>query len=327
MRFRVASFNTNNLVLPNVEFYGNLHYSKQLYEKKIDWIASQLLEMDSDIVGFQEVFHQDALKDAVKRSGRYPKSDIFAPYTQDEELQPNCAILSRFPAHGFERIVDFPKEAIISYHDQNLPVNSFRHPVVKALIELPDGHETAVFVAHLKSKRPHSEGVPIHDEMHFAVSKSRSLLLRMAEATALRALVLRERKQGRPVIVMGDLNDSVNSVTTRLISGEDPLFHLPLKAKKRVWDSLLYSTYDIQQRQSDRDVYYTHIHNGKHESLDHILVSEEFYHRNPQRFAQVRYMRLYNDHVVDMTLSENSAPRWKTDHGQVMVSIQMRKDS
>jgi len=38
-------------------------------------------------------------------------------------------------------------------------------------------------------------------------------------------------------------------------------------------------------RASDRDVTYSHIHNGRYEVLDHILVSQEFVRSNPNHIG------------------------------------------
>jgi len=44
----------------------------------------------------------------------------------------------------------------------------------------------------------------------------------MAEAVVLRELILKDLKQNRPVMAMGDFNDSEHSVTAAIVSGERP---------------------------------------------------------------------------------------------------------
>ena len=53
----------------------------------------------------------------------------------------------------------------------------------------------------------------------------------------------------------------------------------------------------LQQYRSFRDVYYTHIHQNVRESLDHILVSQEFYDNSRKRLWAFKGMDLYNDHL------------------------------
>ncbi|MGB5975266.1 MAG: endonuclease/exonuclease/phosphatase family protein, partial [Nodosilinea sp.] len=75
-QFRVGTFNLNNLTLPDREFYSGEVYSQADYLKKLAWIGSQLDRMRVDIVGFQEVFHRGALKEALHRSEYHQSHDI-----------------------------------------------------------------------------------------------------------------------------------------------------------------------------------------------------------------------------------------------------------
>ncbi len=81
--------------------------------------------------------------------------------------------------------------------------------------------------------------------------------------------------------VLGDLNDVVHSVTTEIITGCPPWKKLPRTVKESIWDVLLWSTNEVQVRASDRDVTFSHIHNGRYEVLDHILVSQVIISTNP----------------------------------------------
>jgi hypothetical protein len=108
-------------------------------------------------------------------------------------------------------------------------------------------------------------------------------------------------------------------------SSEPPWRQLPSERKKALWDVLLYHVRDIQARMSYRDYYYTHIHNGHYEGLDHIMMSQEFVAQNPASIGRVSYVSLLNDHLVDATLSREGIPNWKSDHGQVVATIELRE--
>ncbi len=152
-----------------------------------------------------------------------------------------------------------------------------------------------------------------------------SFSFRTAEATALRCVLLDKlRGNDHPLVVLGDTNDIGTAVTSEIIAGAPPWRNLRYRQKLRIWDVLLYNVKDIQARQSYRDAYYTHIHNGHYESLDHILVSQEFVHQNPKRLGQVEYVSVLNDHLIDETLSDEKLPVWQSDHGQVMATIRLR---
>ena len=103
----------------------------------------------------------------------------------------------------------------------------------------------------------------------------------------------------RPVVVMGDLNDTEHSVTNTLITG-DPSYRLYAGSTAgRRSDIGLYSASSLQDYRSLRDVNYTHIFKGRHETLDHILVSEQFYDYSRSRRWSFREMKVYNDHLED----------------------------
>ncbi|MGB6015523.1 MAG: endonuclease/exonuclease/phosphatase family protein, partial [Nodosilinea sp.] len=86
---------------------------------------------------------------------------------------------------------------------------------------------------------------------------------------------------------------------------------------------LLYQVKDIQARLGYGDHYYTHIHNGHYDSLDHIMVSEEFSAQNRDRIGRVTYVSVFNDHLFDQTLLEDSIESWQSDHGQVVANIEL----
>ena len=59
--------------------------------------------------------------------------------------------------------------------------------------------------------------------------------------------------------------------------------------------------------------------------MDHILVSQEFVRQNPNRLGYVEYVKVYNDHLIDETLSDDRPPRWESDHGLVTATIQLER--
>ena len=56
--FTIASFNVKNLIGPDSEYYPFQSYTPEEFAWKEDWMADQLLSMDADIVGFQEIFDE-----------------------------------------------------------------------------------------------------------------------------------------------------------------------------------------------------------------------------------------------------------------------------
>ncbi len=322
--FKVGTFNLYNLALPGQKYY-NHSYPQDQYDKKVAWLAAQLSDMDADIVGFQEVFSEEALKQVLAATGKYEGVNVVVSDSKGQG--PAVALATRFPVLDHEIIADFPEKARLDIDDQAIPLHTFSRPVLKVRLEIRTGLEVFVYVVHLKSKRPKvANDANPHDPRERALGHARSLILRAAETTALRHLLL-DTLEGTndPVIVMGDFNDDGGAVTSKIISGSPPWRKLKMDVKQRVWDVLLYNAKDIQARQSYRDVYFTHIHNGHYDSLDHILVSQEFVRQNPSRFGHVEYVKVLNDHLIDETLSDDKIPKWKSDHGQVVITVHMEE--
>lgn len=324
---RVGTFNLCNLALPNAVYYNRERYSPEDYAKKLRWIGGQLDQMRADLVGFQEVFHQEALQEALEASQYCQGFHLVAGNLIGDT--PAVALASKFPILEHRFIRHFPDAAQLDIQGAEIPLTHFSRPVLAAKIQLNESVECMVFVVHLKSKRPIiPDHVDRHDPIEKAKGQARSLILRAAESLALRVLlmdVLRHRDY--PVIVLGDMNDGGAAVTSRLISGEIPHRNLEVAHKRKIWDVLLYHVKDIQARQSYNDFYYTHIHNGYYESLDHIMVSQEFVAQNPDRVGRVVYVSVFNDHLIDETLSPETIPVWQSDHGQVVTAIELERET
>jgi endonuclease/exonuclease/phosphatase family metal-dependent hydrolase len=322
-QFRVGTFNLNNLMLPDREFYQGETYSKEEYLKKLTWIGAQLDRMKADICGFQEVFHRGALKEALHRSEYHQQHEIVM--AEGFGRGPGVALATNLPVVGQRVYEEFPPESRLELDGAEIPIRQFSHPVLAVDLALTDTIHCTVFVVHLKSKRPMmTNGVDRSDPVEIAKGHARSLIRRTAEATALRFLLmdgLRDRKY--PVIVMGDVNDNHTAVSTQIVAGTPPWECWPYRKKAPVWDVLLYQVKDIQARLGYGDHYYTHIHNGHYDSLDHIMVSEEFSAQNRDRIGRVTYVSVFNDHLFDQTLLEENFEPWQSDHGQVVATIEL----
>ena len=321
MNVQIGSFNVTNLAAPGVPFYENPGLTQEEFEVKADWIAGQLRLMDVDLCGFQEVFDEEALRNAVSRSGLYSSDSVFAPLTNGES--PRVGVACRLPILSApEAIEEFPDHVDLSMEDVRIPVHHFSRPVLRMVVELPTGLPATVFVVHLKSKRPIVDPALEHDPTARAIGQARALIVRAAESAALRAILVSEmRGNDQPVIVVGDLNDLGEAVTTRIITGNPPHRFLDRARKQEIWDVLLYNAYEIQARRSMRDVRFSHIFNGEYDTLDHVLVSQEFHRSNPYRVGEVEQLRFYNDHLIDDTLTPDPPSRVVSDHGQVVCTI------
>ncbi|MCQ2974940.1 MAG: endonuclease/exonuclease/phosphatase family protein [Bacteroidales bacterium] len=328
LNIKVGTFNLMNLMMPNVKVYGSMHISPRDFEKKAEWINFMLNQMNADIIGFQECFHKEALECIIRQNRLYQHAEVvIGDETGD---QPKVALLSRYPIQDVQVFHKFPQNSIISISNRarelvELPFTTFSRPVLKVKVLIPNYGVITFFVVHLKSKRPiFYDGENENNPIDLARAQVRSLMLRAAESSAIRSLLL-DSLQGRdcPVVLFGDVNDTGNSVTSRIISGEVPQHKLPDNVKKNAWDVILYHVKDIQARRSYQDFYYTHIHNGMYESLDHIMVSQEFVTDNPRYIGRVGQVMLFNDHLIDQTFSNERPNKYTSDHGVVVCSLEL----
>ncbi|QGX98893.1 alpha-1,4 polygalactosaminidase [Roseovarius faecimaris] len=68
--FTIASFNVKNLIGPDKEYYKFQTYTPEEYAWKEDWLADQLLALNADIIGFQEIFEEEALQAVIDEADR-----------------------------------------------------------------------------------------------------------------------------------------------------------------------------------------------------------------------------------------------------------------
>ncbi|UTW62579.1 endonuclease/exonuclease/phosphatase family protein [bacterium SCSIO 12741] len=326
-KLRVGTFNLYNLALPEVNYYPGRSYSEKEYYRKLNWIRHQMTKMRPDIMGMQEIFHDQCIEDLIAKKN-YHFASGYTPPEKKGELSPFVGLLSKYPILEKEVYTEFKSQ--LDVDDQLIPFKRFSRPILRCRLEIKKDLEVDVFVSHLKSKRPifpeHMEEQQVKDPIELARGHARALLKRSVEAVALREILAGFiQHTDHPVIVLGDLNDSDRSTTTTIIQGDPPWANeRDLEKKKRIWDVLLYNVKNVQARRSYKDHYYTHIHNGHHEALDHILVSQEFHYHNQDGIGSIEYVRVFNDHLIDKTLTDEKVPRWKSDHAQVLATLELK---
>lgn len=184
----IASFNVKNLISADQEYYRFQRYTPEEYAWKADWLSDQLVTMDADVVAFQEIFEEVALRDVISQADslgaasnkdvlpgpnkRYRRKAIFAklayhgyegaalafaPNMNDGEpgeRRPGLAILSRF---GFEeepeviQQLETPLEIELDGSGGRFVLERLSRPILKARVPMGDT-VVSVFNCHLKSK-------------------------------------------------------------------------------------------------------------------------------------------------------------------------------
>ena len=335
MKLSIASFNAENLITAGKPIYDepHPHFTPEQYRLKTGWMRDQLLKMNADIIGFQEIFEERALRDCLVGT---PMSDWHLAIANPTGLLPVNAILSRYPItetavidtlpSPFHFFDDRPTSAALDSVPIAIPMERFSRAVLKVKIAVNAQLTLSVIVLHLKSKRPilaRGVGRDEADYPEMARGSVRSLIRRGVEACGVRQLLseMITRDEATPVCVIGDLNDSDSAVTSSVILGEEPRRGLSQEQKLQRWKQVLQNCRDVQARKSLENFHYTYIHNGHYESLDNIFVSNHFADANARRISRVVDVRVFNDHVIDSANSMDRRPMHVTDHGQVLVNI------
>ena len=323
---QVANANLLNLALPGQVFYaGQDAYDGAEHERKLAWLGNMLARLNADVMGFQEVWHTTALQAAVARSGlRY--GTVVAPGAEAGAVgTPRVGLATRLDVQAVQSVADFLPGETVEVPEIG-PHRRFERPVLHARLLTRSGKPLHVLVVHLKSKRPKylqdAAGQALEDRDDPAITARatlRSLLMRAAEAAALRRIVVSITSQqavagGEPLLLLGDMNDGPHSVTSQMIAATQAVAW-----DRRARDVALYHAWDVATEPAlKRDMAYSHVYQGWPELLDQIWVSEEFVATSRFAIGDVRRVEVFNDHLHE------SRERWRSDHGFVRALLRLR---
>ena len=158
----------------------------------------------------------------------------------------------------------------------------------------------------------------------------------------LRRLVVDELNRGQPVMVLGDMNDGENAVSSEIIAGERPFVNYAWMRRhdaqapndryteeeaERIREDVervrLHSAEKLFVRKSLRDMVYTSAFGGVYESIDQILMSRHFLPGFDGRIGEMEYFSVLNDHLTDGAHPEAPYNKLASDHGQIMAHFRM----
>ncbi|MBB5722329.1 hypothetical protein FHS72_001955 [Loktanella ponticola] len=294
----------------------------------------------------------------------YAQAELaFAPNVNDGgpgERRPGVAVLSRFGfAEAPQVLQELPEPLEIPFADLGggdggtYKISRLSRPIIK--VRIPVGDQViSVFNCHLKSKlgeldKPAGAAFPPaadlvnYDAAGRALGSLRAGLRRMAEAWVLRRAILNELTLGRPVMVLGDFNDSEHAVSSEIITGEVPFKnyawmrrhdakhqgdrytdHENEVIQEQINAVRLHSAEKMFVRKSARDMVFTSAFGGVFESIDQILMSRHFAPDYDQRIGDMEYFSVLNDHLTDGSHPEAPYNKLASDHGQIMAQMRLR---
>ncbi len=328
--FYIATANLLNFANPNRIYYDNAPaYTPETYKHKLRGLSDLLSKSHADIMAVQEVWDSEALKELAVSLGFAAKdviipmasNDKSSPYTQGSGAQgtPAVGIITRFETLERLLLEQVVSEAVIDIPDIGA-YQTFKRPPLLVRVDA-FGQPITIITAHLKSKRAfflRDESGNLLEDMddpNIRVrAKLRSLCMRASEAASIRMTIIERLKHTRePLILLGDMNDVTESVTTQLMTETGEVNY-----DKSMRDVSLFDAARVQARYGwMKDVAYTHIYQGMPEVIDQLFVSEEFLPESKFALGHVERVDYFNDH-----LKWDYADR-VTDHGIIRAKIKL----
>jgi len=346
----------NYLEPPNAYYDFDRIYSAEQWQKKQRWLTEYLREYQPDIIGFQEVFSSESLKELVTSEGYGYFEVVDQPEVIDDFIykHPVVAIASRHP------IVDIKAVEPNTELAQTLGLTgdfSFSRKVLRATVDVPHLGNCDCYVVHFKSKRPiieideqdnsRSAEQTIIESLKADVAGGwGSTIQRGSEATLLMIdMIERREATGNPMVLMGDLNNTLaDGVLSHLLTNSlrfassidcdaylakyclnDAwnLFQLALSEEEHVINDVneIDETAIEVNRKETLTRTPTHYYGGSGSVLDYILLSCEFDTSYQDSVFQVSAYDTYNRHLINPIFDRDGE---STDHGVVSVTLTLR---
>lgn len=247
--FRIATYNVENYLDQPTETRRQVKSAAAKAK-----VCESIRAMKPDVLALQEMGRESALlelRDALKAEGLdFPHWE----HVKGFDTNIHVAVLSRFP------IV-----ARRSHTNASFLLGGRRFFVSRGFAEVDirvnDRYTFTLLAAHLKSRRP----VPEADEAELRLAEARLLRTRVEE-------ILTANPQAN-LVVLGDLNDTYNSPSTRAILGpRGPMRLVDTRPAERNGDNLPHPTNPAFH---PRNVTWTHFYgvDDTYSRIDYILLS------------------------------------------------------
>jgi endonuclease/exonuclease/phosphatase family metal-dependent hydrolase len=314
MLIKLATFNLFQFCEPTFSFYTKKEkFKPDDWTKKISFIKEQLNKIDPDIIGFQEVFSQNELKNLCFLCGFEYFVFVETPNLDEKTntyKSTTVALASKFPIKNIEKV--------------NRPDDfTFAREPIKAIISLKEDLQIAVYVAHFKSNRLNEFEYKFTSQTSFEEKKekleiayknsySNSLKQRINEAKTLHFDIKNEK---RAAILLCDLNDREFSITIEALSNQR--FY---KKESKKDEFILFDTYNI----APKNIYNPHpefkgfvrtptsYFIGYGNTLDFIFV-------NKILKDKVKSFKVFDEHLQ----KNKNGTLITSDHAQVVCEIEI----
>ena len=330
MKIRVGTFNLFQFAQPPYAWYTKKEkFNPKQWSLKTKWIKEQISRMDCDVIGFQEVFSADALKQLLLEMG-------FEHFVTVDEaklssnnpmkyVSTTVALASKYPISKTQKVrVHSPS---LKHHGFQGHFHFSRIPI-KATITLPDDQELLVYVAHLKSNRLNAFEHLFHEEHSLTEKKelvfetlddkhSVALKQRLCEASSL-FFDIRKAK-AKPAVLLCDLNDKEHSLTidalrTHLYHDEKRKEEYILEDAYHHYEEEVYNPHPDAKAPTRKPTSYFL---GKGNVLDYIFISNALSKEQEDNIAEVTHYAVLDAHLQE----DRDGSLLTSDHAQVCCEL------
>nr|WP_282437290.1 endonuclease/exonuclease/phosphatase family protein [Vibrio amylolyticus] len=333
---KICTINLFNYVAPPNAFYDFANiYTKEEWQIKTQWLERSLVEIDADIIGFQEVFSIDVLRSSLEALGYPYFVTIDTPDIEQDYIYSNpvLALASRYP------ILETPVINLESPIAQQQADFQFSRQPIHAVINIPKLGALDVYVVHFKSQRPvefeslnllskekNQSASQTADEASLSTTerwllesqgKWLSTIQRGMEAHALHHHVINTKNHSkRPCVIMGDFNQSLQSNEFHCLTSKQ-LFRQN-ETLEALSEFHLHNSRDLSMNEEDRKSNATYYVGAQAKELDYILLSNEFSSYSSHTHTMVNRYEVKDSHLTNPRYGVDHV---SSDHGIVIVDI------
>jgi endonuclease/exonuclease/phosphatase family metal-dependent hydrolase len=305
MPLRLATFNVKDFFLPRRDS------ERSIVDRKVRSVAEQLRRANADVVALQEIGSLELLARLLETE--LAGLGYGAPVVGTEDRRGiRNVILSRLPIQWSQvhTAKSLPFPTFVEGDPDPFPGRiPLRRGVVHVRVEAGSLGEVDVLTAHFKSNLPSEKKDAAGNELAdttpgaHGASAVRSLVQRAAEALYVRGIVddLFAKLPDHAVCVMGDLNDTAESLPVRLLCGIDPMSRMLLRP----------CADDVPEASR-----FSCFHGGGRTLIDHVLLSERPRRAVRSVSLQNESLRNHGGWVEEPPLTEDS------DHALCVVELE-----
>lgn len=326
---KITTFNLlNYLEPPNAYYELDNIYTNEQWQKKQKWIADIIEETNADIICFQEVFSPESLQQLTKECGYPYFACIDSPTIEKDYLysDPVLSIASRFPISTV--VAAIPDNAVTGSYPFSEPFSFNRKPI-HATVNIEGVGDLDIINVHLKSQRPTSISSALENETDLSEQQAQqklgswvSTVQRGFESHFLYHYIWQlKEKHGRPIIVAGDFNHSIQSPEISVLTSS----HQAKDNDSFYESSLLSDAWDLYCEKFGKEKDFlqwsripTHYYGAIGNTLDYILVSAEFdEHNSHSRFWITDYC-VTDRHIINPKFE---LEKLASDHAVVTLTV------